>query len=860
MPKRFITVDSLRVGGRLRDARLVVVPVADATPPLGWIVHAPAGWQPIGAQLELTRDGVPNRVSLDVGAGVDVPWPFPPLVGGEIADLRVRVRGADARTSDWSEPERLVSTFRADAAGAPSWDAPFIAGIADDARPVRLRIEFDVPPGMRRATLRLAALGAVRAELDGQRVGDDVLAPGWTSYRHRLLVDSHDLPAAVVAGRHTLGLELAGAWFTESYGFGENHARVYGDSPAVAAELELIDDHGAVTNVLTSPLWRVSDDGPVRASGLYAGEEYDARRAQPGWSSPGFDDGTWSRARLVDTRWPTPTARTLPPVRRLAERSVERVLTTPSGATVLDFGQNLVGRVRLTAHGPAGSRIVLRHAEVLEHGELATRPLRRAAATDALVLAGADTETWEPEFTVHGFRYVAVEADPGVVDPGDVVAVVLGTDLERTGEFSCSDPRLEQLHENIVWSARGNFLSIPTDCPQRDERMGWTGDVQVFAPTASFLFDVESFLDSWLEDVGHEQEEHDGVVPVVVPWVLDWDVVEVAAWGDAATVVPHVLHERFGGRSLLARRYPGMRAWCERLLGRAGDGMLIEGGFQFGDWLDPAAPPDDPFAARTPHDLVANAYLVRSLDLTTAAARDLDETADARRFADAAVRAREAFARRFVEADGRLAGDSPTGYALALGFDLLSADRSAALGARLAELVRADGHRIGTGFVGTPLLLDALSSTGHLDDAIDLLLQTESPSWLAPLALGATTMWERWDSMRPDGTLNPGEMTSFNHYALGAVADWLHRRLAGLAPLEPGYRKLHIAPLPTPRLAHASARLRTPYGSAESGWRRTPEGVVHVHATVPTGATARVDLPDGRRLEVGPGSHEWTLR
>ena len=502
----------------------------------------------------------------------------------------------------------------------------------------------------------------------------------------------------------------------------------------------------------------------------------------------------------------------------------------------------------------------VRHAEVLEHGELARRPLRRAAATDTLVLAGTGEETWEPEFTFHGFRYVSVEADPGVVDPADLVAVIVGTELERTGEFACSDPRLERLHENVVWSARGNFLSVPTDCPQRDERLGWTGDAQVFAPTASFLFDVEAFLGSWLTDLTLEQAAHEGVVPVVVPWVLDWDVVEVAAWGDAATVVPSVLFERFGARSALRRNYPGMRAWCERLLVRAGDAHLIEGGFQFGDWLDPAAPPDDPFAARTPHDLVANAYLVRSLDLTAAAARELGETADARRFDAAAAAARTAFAARFAPGGGgRLDADVPTAYALALGFDLLPGDRRAALGDRLAELVRADGHRIGTGFVGTPLLLDALDATGHPDDAVALLLQTASPSWLAPLELGATTMWERWDSMRPDGTLNPGEMTSFNHYALGAVADWLHRRLAGLAPLEPGYRVMRIAPLPTTRLEHASVRLRTPYGEAASGWRRERDGAVRVHATVPTGTRAQVEFPDGRRLDVGSGSYEWTL-
>lgn len=848
MPKRFITVERVRVGGRVPDRSSLGIPVAVARPRLAWTALG-HGAVPTGAELVLAIDGrEPQTAQVGGAHGVDVAWPFAALLAGDDATLRVRVHG-DGLVSPWVEV-RLVTTFR------PGWHADFIAG-ADDDRPVRLRVEFDAPSDLRRATLRLTALGAVRAELDGMPIGDDVLAPGWTSYSHRLVFDTHDVTSNVRPGRHALGLELAGGWFTESFGFGADHRRVYGAAPAASAELELVDVDGHITVVATGAHWRASDAGPLRTSGIYAGERYDARREQDGWSRPGFDETAWSPVRL-HPHAPTPSARTTPPVRRTAEVPVARVLTAPSGATVFDFGQNIVGRVRLTARGPAGSRVRLRHAEVLEQGELALRPLRRAAATDVLVLSGDGPTTWEPEFTFHGFRYVGVETVAGAtVD--DLVGVVVGTALERIGHFACSDARLERLHENVVWSARGNFLSIPTDCPQRDERLGWTGDVQVFAPTASFLFDVETFLDGWLDDVAVEQAAHDGVVPVVVPWVLDWEVVEVAAWGDAATVVPTVLHERFGAASLLARRYAGMRAWCERLLVRAGPALSVTGGFQFGDWLDPAAPPDDPFAARTPHDLVANAYLVRSLDLTARAAEQVGDNRDARRYRDLAQAARAAFASRFVIAPDRLEGDTPTAYALAIAFDLCAGLRDA-FGIRLAELVRDDDHRIGTGFVGTPLVLDALADTGHVEDAIALLLQTESPSWLAPLRLGATTVWERWDSMRPDGTLNPGEMTSFNHYALGAVADFLHRRIAGLAPDAPGYARLRIAPLLTDRLDAARATLRTPYGHAESGWHRSDDGAVRLDVTVPIGATARVDLPDDRHLTVGPGTHEWTLR
>jgi alpha-L-rhamnosidase len=860
MPKRLSIPHRIRLAGRTRDPRTGLIPVAYPEPTLGWTVAHVGDSRPTGAELELgdPLSGTVRRARHDRAGGVDVRWPFPPLAAGSLNELRIRLTDPHGGSGPWSEAEVLDAQFRHDDAGSALWRAPFIAG-ADDERPIRLRAEFEVSIDVRRATLRLTAFGAVRAEIDGAGVSDDVLGPGWTSFRQRLFVDAYDLTPHLSPGRHALGLELAGGWYTESYGFGEAHRRVYGTAPAASAELELTLADGSVRVLVTDDTWRTSDQGPLRASGIYAGESYDARRAQPGWSAPGYDDREWWPARVV-TSTVVPEARSTPPVRRIDQLAVAEVLPTSGESTLLDFGQNVVGRLRITARGPAGGTVTVRHAEVLEDGELALRPLRRAEATDTLTLAGTGDETWEPEFTFHGFRYASIDTSPGVdVDPS-VVAVVVGTDLERIGFFRCSDPRLERLHENVVWSTRGNFLSIPTDCPQRDERLGWTGDVQVFAPTASFLYDVEAFLGSWLRDLALEQDAHDGVVPVVVPWVLDEEVVEVAAWGDAATVVPSVLYERFGALSILERQYSSMRGWCDRLLNRAGPRATIEGGFQFGDWLDPAAPPDDPFAATTEHDLVANAYFIRSLDLTARASRVLERHDEAARLEVDADNARVAFIDRFVNEQGdRLSSNTPTAYSLALCFGLIPEEARARFGERLAWLVRENDHRIATGFVGTPLILDALSSTGHADDAVDLLLQTESPSWLSPVLRGATTIWERWDSMLPDGRVNPGEMTSFNHYALGAVADWLHRVLAGLTPTAPGYRELRIAPLVTMRLDHVEARTLTPFGEAVSGWTRGSDGGVTVAATIPAGTRAEVVLPDGTWHSVGPGRHAWTV-
>ena len=538
-----------------------------------------------------------------------------------------------------------------------------------------------------------------------------------------------------------------------------------------------------------------------------------------------------------------------PPVRRIETIRPASITSSPSGATLVDFGQNISGRVRITVRGPAGQEVTLRHAEVLEHGELATRPLRGAAATDNYILAGQDVETYEPAFTIHGFRYVQVDGWPGELTTDAIEAVVCHSDMTPTGSFHCSHDGLNQLHENIRWSMRGNFVDVPTDCPQRDERLGWTGDIQVFAPAASFLYDCRGFLVSWLQDLAAEQREL-GTVPAYVPWVdLFFPVLPAAAWGDAAVVVPWVLYERSGDVELLRRQYDSMRAWVDQIAELAGEDHLWDEGFQFGDWLDPAAPPDDPGVARTDSALVATAYHAHTARLLARAADVLGHDKDSARYEELAERVVAAFNREFVTPSGRLASDAQTAYALALRFDLLpDASQRTRAASRLSELVRQESYCIGTGFVGTPLVCDALVDGGFVDDAYHLLLQTECPSWLYPVSMGATTVWERWDSMLPDGSINVGEMTSFNHYALGAVADFLHRVVAGIAPAEPGYRTLLVRPRPGGGLTEAEATLRTPYGDASVHWQRPADRLV-VDVVVPAGATAsdRAARPRRRR-------------
>lgn len=848
-------IGSLRA--ELRDDRPTV---ATPTPRLSWTVEtvAPA-WVQAWAEL---RTDTGETVRLEGRDSVLVAWPFAPLDADAVRTVEVRTASTDGAETPWSAPLAVEAAFLPEG----GWTAQAV-GLADPVRPAqpaRLRRAFTVDRPVRRARLYWTALGAAEPQLNGVLVDDDVLSPGWTSYRDRLVHETVDVTALVAQGENVLGATLAGAWYTEKYGFFQFADRIYGDQPSFAAQLQLDYADGTSETIVTDPSWSAADGADLVDSGIYQGEAIDATLAEPGWATTAFDASGWAPARLEPTSHPVPEARIAAPVRRIEERAVEAVLTSPSGATILDFGQNLVGRLRLSVRGPRGTRLTLRHAEVLDEGELALRPLRNAASTDHITLAGAGAgavpETIEPRFTFHGFRYAQIDGWPGEFDPASVTAVVLHSDLTRTGWFSSSHELLDRLHENVVWGMRGNFLSIPTDCPQRDERLGWTGDLQVFAPTASFLFDSSAFLDSWLRDLALEQGHLDGVVPMVVPAALTsfGGAGGTAAWGDAATVVPWVLHERYGDLDILREQYPSMRSWVEAVLRESTDG-LWSNTFQLGDWLDPSAPPDQPAKARVDSDIVASAYHARSLRILADTAALLGEEADAVRYGELAEASRAAFTAEYVTPAGRMMSDAPTAYALALRFDLVTdAVVRERLANRLAELVRADGYRIGTGFVGTPLMTDALTEGGHLRAAGRLMLQTENPSWLSPVLKGATTIWERWDSLLEDGSVNPGEMTSFNHYALGAVADWLHRTVAGLAPASPGYRELRIAPQPIDGLDHAEARHTTPYGPASVAWRRAGS-TLRVTAEVPPNTTAVVALPGAAEETVGSGLHEWTV-
>jgi alpha-L-rhamnosidase len=790
-----------------------------------------------------------------------VAWPGEDLRSRD--RLAVRVQVSDGTTwSEWSaaihaEVGLLDRSEWVAALVGPAWDEP--AG--PHRRPGRVRTDFRLDDEIESARLYLTGHGLVEAEINGRRVGDEELTPGWTSYRHRLRYATFDVADLLSIGENAIGVWLGDGWWRGRLGYAGGRLDIYGQRLGARAQLEILTAGGRRVVVASDGTW-TAGFGPILRSDLYDGEHFDARAHDPEWSTAGYPADGWTPVAIIDEPSGELVAPTGPPVRFVESLRPVAIEEREPGRWLLDFGQNHSGRLRIRTSGEAGTELRIRHAEVLQHGDVYTDSLRTAQATDVLILDGGPIE-WEPRFTIHGYRYAEISGWQDDLTADDVESRVIHTDLERRGWFESSHDLVNKLHENTVWSLRGNFVDIPTDCPQRDERLGWTGDIQVFAPTATFLYDVTGMLGSWLQDLAAEQREFDWVPPFVPyldlpPWT-EFDKDPSAVWGDVAILTPDVLHQRTGDIGLLRRQYASALQWMRHVERGAGPSLICEGTEQLGDWLDPNAPAGEPMKAMTDPVLVATAYYAHSARRMAAIAHLLGETEDAAYWNALAPRVAAAYARRFIGADGRMTDDTQTAYALTTTFDLWPDEASRAAGtARLAELVRASDGRISTGFAGTPVVSDALTRSGHLAEAYQLLESTGRPSWLYAVVNDATTIWERWDALLPDGTVYPGDMTSFNHYALGAVTDWLHRVVAGIESIEPGWRAIRFAPRPGGTLTHASARHLTPYGEASISWRLA-DGRLSAAITVPAGSRGVVELPGAEPVDVGQGTHEFEV-
>jgi alpha-L-rhamnosidase len=819
-----------------------------AQPRLSWQLQSTErGTVQSAYQVQVTREG---RTTWDTGrvatsVSVNLPYGGPPLESSRRYAWRVRVWDASGKASAWSAP----ASWEMGLLKPGDWTARWIQAEGDQpakaSQPApMLRGTFALKGSVKSARAYVTSLGLYELEINGKRVGDRLFTPGWTSYHHRLQYQTYDVTSLLRPGENAIGATLGDGWYRGFLAWADRRA-VYGDRLALLCQLRIEYKDGHVVTVGTDGTWK-SATGPIRSSDIYNGESYDARLERPGWSATGYADTDWApvvEAKPVEAALIAPAG---PPVRRIEEIRPVRILKTPAGETVFDMGQNMVGHVRLKVRGPAGTTVTLRHAEVLDKaGNFYTANLRAAKQLVTYVLKGGDDEVYEPRFTFQGFRFVAVGGWPGEPTRDALTGIVVHSDMPVTGHFTTSNALLNQLQHNILWGQKGNFLDVPTDCPQRDERLGWTGDAQAFSRTASFNMDVAGFFTKWLGDVAADQNAK-GSVPFVVPDVLsqpDKFAGGSAAWADASTIIPWNLYLAYGDTRLLERQYPSMKAWVEYMRREAGGTNLWTTGFHFGDWLAFATTASDYPGATTGKDLIASAFYAHSTDLLQRAAAVLGKKEDAAEYGALLPKIKEAFLKEFVTASGRVGENTQTAYAVALQFDLLPESLRTEAARRLATEVRTRGH-LTTGFVGTPYLCHVLSRYGYTDVAYRLLNREEYPSWLYPVKQGATTIWERWDGQKPDGTFQDVGMNSFNHYAYGAIGEWMYRVVAGLDvdPGEPGYKHVLVQPQPGGGLTSAEAKLLTLYGEAASGWALA-DGKLSVTATVPPNAHGTIRLP-----------------
>ncbi|MGW7270973.1 alpha-L-rhamnosidase [Streptomyces sp. NPDC054864] len=745
-------------------------------------------------------------------------------------------------SGDWRSTEYDDGSWTAAKVLAPWGSGPWGKVAPEHCPAAQLRHEFRLRPGKKVARARLysTALGLYDAWLNGERVGDDRLAPGWTDYDKRVHYQTYDVTKQLKSGANALGVTLAVGWYAGNVGMFGPHQ--YGERPALLAQLEVTYTDGSTDRVLSGTDWRAAM-GPVTAADLLSGEDYDARLETAGWTRTGFDDSKWVAADGVEDVKAAVVAQVDGHTRVESEISAQKVTEPKPGVFVFDLGQNMVGAVRLTVSGKAGTKVRLRHAEVLNpDGTLYTTNLRSARATDTYTLKGGGKETFEPRFTFHGFRYVEVTGYPGKPPRDAVTGRVIHTSAPFTMDFETDVPMLNQLHSNITWGQRGNFLSVPTDTPARDERLGWTGDINVFAPTAAYVMESARFLTKWLDDLRDGQAD-DGAFTDVAPFVGTVGK-GVAGWGDAGVTVPWALYQAYGDQRVLEQSWSSMLKWLD-YLEKHSTGYLrpAEG---YGDWLN--------IQDETPKDVIGTAYFAHSADLVARAAEALGK--DPAPYKKLFGSVRDAFRAAYVTGDGRVKGDTQTAYVLALSMDLLADSDRAPAAARLVELIKSKEWHLSTGFLGTPRLLPVLTSTGHTDVAYRLLVQKSFPSWGYQIDKGATTMWERWDSIKPDGSFQDAGMNSFNHYAYGSVGEWMYANIAGIAPADPGFRKILVRPRPGGGVTEAQSSFDALYGPVSTHWKTDADGF-RLTVTLPANTTAEVWIPADKRSQVTHGAAEF---
>lgn len=713
------------------------------------------------------------------------------------------------------------------------WISP---GYAEDTllRPCPIfKKDYRVNKTIRTATAYITTLGVYEAHINTKRVGNAYFTPGWTSYDKRIQYQQYDVKNLLKKGKNTITVTLGEGWYRGVFG-GFMERDNYGKTAALLFQLDLTYIDGSHEQIISDTSWS-SATGPILHSDIYGGELYNAQIQAIQWQ--GVQTSPAPTAALVPT--------TCEPVQKHPPIKPLRVFTAPNGEQIIDFGQNLAGWVRCVVHGKQGDTIRIAHAEMLDKtGNFYTGNLREAQATDTYILKGSREEILEPHFTWHGFRYAKLEGYPA--NAKDFTAIPLYSALATTGSFSCSNPQLNQLQHNIEWSMKGNFLDIPTDCPQRSERLGWTGDAQIFFRTAAFNLYVKNFFAKWLQDLAADQRT-DGSVPNIIPNLYRklGGRGGIAGWGDATTIIPWGIYWVYGDTVILRDQYQSMKAWVNYISSVSKNDLWKANGY--GDWYAPGDSTSLPY--------IDQCFWAHSTQLLINTANVLGYTQDAEQYSALLKKIKTAFLNNYIDANTKAITNTQTAYVLALQLNMLPDSLQPKAAARLDSLIKANNNHLATGFLGTPHLLHTLSNHGYTNTAFNLLYQDTYPSWLYAIKMGATTIWEKWDAVKPDSTV---QATSYNHYAYGAVGDWLYRAVAGIDAAAPGYKKIIIQPHPGGGLTWVKASYECPYGKIVSDWK-FETGTLKMHVEIPAGTTATVYVPGQKPIEVPAGKYNYEV-
>ena len=868
------------------ESRINPLGLDEKCPHLSWQLHSDQrNARQSAYQIRVFRDGEQTplwdsgRVQSD--QNLMIPCGCGALLPRTCYSWQVQVWDQNNQTAGWSERAQWETGLMEASAFRAGWITHPNIGDITTMQPCPLfRRAFRIDGEVVRARAYASALGIYELKINGRPVGGEVLSPGFTSYRNRVQYQTWDVTELLHEGENAVGAIVADGWYRGYLGGGNTCRNDFGERLGLICEIHIETADGQETILCTDESWTAHEDGAYRYADYYMGVRYDAQREMPGWAEPGFDDSAWLPAVNLDHPREILIAQQSQPVRRIMTLSPVELITTPKGETVIDMGQNMVGWLKFTVRGEKGQTVTVHHGEVLDKdGNFYNENYRSAKSEIIYTLRGDGEETFEPSLSFFGFRYVKLIDWPCEVKLSDFEGVVVYSDMAITSGFECSDARVNRLFKNVQWGQRGNFVDIPTDCPQRDERVGWTGDCQAFARTACINMDSRLVLSKWLSDLILDQAE-DGGVPHVVPRVFSKPRnFGSSAWGDAATIVPWTLYQCYGDKRILKRQYPSMRKWLNYIASQSEDYIWC-GGSHFGDWLGLDAP-EGSYLGSTDKALIATAFSAYSTRLTMKTAEILGYEADVKELNELLEQVIAAFRAKYVDGNGLLTVRTQTAYALALHFELAEEKDRPKMLDELLRIIEERGGHLSTGFVGTPYLCLALTGAGAHDAAGRLLLQSEYPSWLYSVSKGATTMWEHWDGVKPDGSFWSSDMNSYNHYAYGAIGEWMMRRLAGIDLLEPAYQEISIRPRPVEGISHVNAWQETPYGRVECEWT-SAGGKRSVRCMIPAGTTAAVtleaakldglaadvSLTDARETEagveirLGSGRYEfeWTIR